>query len=113
MNSKILSRHVSGFLVAKQSAPNNNKNNNNSNNCSATSTSENCGKIKTNKTKSHTRGHKANASQDSQVPQIDRQGKEACVLERERACKLRINLSVKASKQRRSGFDLMFRFAAG
>lgn len=80
MNSKILSRHVSGFLVAKQSAPNNNKNNNN---CSATSTSENCGKIKTNKTKSHTRGHKANASQDSQVPQIDRQGKEECVLERE------------------------------
>lgn len=72
MNSKILSRHVSGFLVAKQSAPNNN-------NCSATSTSENCGKIKTNKTKSHTRGHKANASQDSQVPEIDRQGREECV----------------------------------
>lgn len=40
-NSKILSRHVSGFLVAKQSALTNNNNN-----CSATSTSENCGKLK-------------------------------------------------------------------
>lgn len=41
-------------------------------------------KLKQTKTKSHTRGHKANASQDSQVPEIDRQGREECVCVQER-----------------------------